>query len=209
MMLYTNTVDTKTLDLLKRLMALPVLAKFALVGGTNLSLQLGHRLSVDLDIFSNEDFIADEVLETVIQNFSSFELIRSSEKSFSGILENVKIDIILHKYDYLESVKVIDGIRLLSIPDIIPMKLNAMAQRGAKKDFWDIAELLNHYSIEEMLSFFVRKYKNHDYGYIIHSLYYFDDAEIETDPIDLKGVTWQEVKAKIKKATDEFVHRKL
>ena len=144
-MLYTNTVDTKTLDLLKRLMALPVLAKFALVGGTNLSLQLGHRLSVDLDIFSNEDFIADEVLETVIQNFSSFELIRSSEKSFSGVLENVKIDIILHKYDYLESVKVIDGIRLLSIPDIIPMKLNAMAQRGQKKDFWDIAELLNHY----------------------------------------------------------------
>ena len=81
-----------------------------------------------------------------------------------------------------------------------------MAQRGAKKDFWDIAALLNHYSVAEMLNFFEKKYKNSDYGYIVHALYYFEDAENQEDPIDLKGKTWSEVKQKIKQETDKFIH---
>ena len=55
-MLQTQTVDRDTLGLLKDLMATPELQQFALVGGTNLSLRLGHRLSVDLDLFTNEPF---------------------------------------------------------------------------------------------------------------------------------------------------------
>ncbi len=208
-MLYTNTVNAETLDLLKRLMALPVLKKFALVGGTNLSLQLGHRLSIDLDIFSNEDFLSSEIMPKVIEEFPDFKLIRSTEKSFSGIIENVKTDIILHKYEYLEPIKEVDGIRLLAIADIIPMKLGAMAQRGAKKDFWDIAILFNNYSIAEMLALFERKYKNSDYGYIVHALYYFDDAEKQEDPIDLKGITRQEVKRIIKEKANEYINRQL
>jgi hypothetical protein len=89
------------------------------------------------------------------------------------------------------------------------MKLGAMAHRGAKKDFWDIASLLDYYTIEDMLGFFAKKYSNTDYGYIVHSLYYFDDAELENDPIDLKNTKWVDVKNKIKKATDEFINRKL
>ncbi len=208
-MLYLNTVDQKTFDLLKHLMALPELSKFALVGGTNLSLQLGHRISIDLDLFSNVDFVSDELLLVIGRTFASFDLLNKTERSFSGLLENVKVDIILHAYDYINPVMEVEGIRLLSIPDIVAMKLGALSQRGAKKDFWDIAELLNHYSIAEMLEFFGQKYKNHDYGYVVHSLYYFNDAENQEDPIDLKGVTWQQVKEKIKRATDEFVSGKL
>lgn len=208
-MLYINTVEPKTLDLLKRLMALPELEKFALVGGTNLSLQLGHRISIDLDIFSNESFLSNDILPIITATFPSFDLLNKTEKSFSGLIERVKVDIILHAYNYINPIIEVDTIRLLSIPDIIAMKLGALAQRGAKKDFWDIAELLNHYSIAEMLEFFAQKYKNHDYGYIVHSLYYFDDAESQDDPIDLKGITWQQVKDKIKKATDDFIYRKL
>jgi predicted nucleotidyltransferase component of viral defense system len=208
-MLFTQTVNPKTLDLLQKLMHLLVLDKFMLVGGTNLSLQLGHRISIDLDIFSNQNFLSAEIIPDIQHHFSDFELIRSTEKSFSGTIEGVKIDIISHQYPYLNPVTEIDGIRLLSLPDIAAMKLGAMVQRGAKKDFWDIAELLNYYSIDEMLGFFERKYSNSDYGYIIHSLYYFDDAELENDPIDLKNVKWEDVKNKIKKATDEFINRKL
>ena len=208
-MLYTNTVSPETLDLLKRLMEFPKLSKFALVGGTNLSLQLGHRISIDLDIFSNEDFLSNDIVPEIINAFPSFDLIRSTEKSFSGFIEKVKVDIILHQYQYIEPIIEINGIRLLSIPDIIAMKLGALSQRGAKKDFWDIAELLNHYTIAEMLSFFAKKYKNHDYGYVVHSLYYFDDAENDTDPVDLKEITWQDVKTKIKQSADEFIYRKL
>lgn len=208
-MLYTNTVDNNTLSLLLRLMEWPVLGKFALVGGTNLSLQLGHRMSVDLDLFSNEEFLSEDIILTIDKIFPSFELIYRTEKSCMGIIEGVKVDMILHKYDYLQPIKEIEGIRLVSISDIIPMKLSAMAQRGAKKDFWDIAELLNHFTIAEMLELFGKKYKNHDYGYIVHSLYYFEDADNQEDPVDLKGVVWEQVKEKIKRAANEFVNRKL
>lgn len=208
-MLYTNTVDNNTLSLLLRLMEWPVLGKFALVGGTNLSLQLGHRISVDLDLFSNEEFLSEDIILAIDKIFPSFELIYRTDKSCMAIIDGVKVDIILHKYDYLEPIKEIEGIRLVSIADIIPMKLNAMAQRGAKKDFWDIAELLNHFTIAEMLELFARKYKNHDYGYIVHSLYYFEDADEQEDPVDLKGVVWEQVKEKIKGAVNEFVNRKL
>lgn len=208
-MLHKNTVKPETFDLLKRLMQLTALDKFALVGGTNLSLQLGHRISVDLDIFSNEEFLSREVIPKVTDSFPDFKLFHSTEKSFSGVMEGVKIDIVLHKYDYLEPIKEIDGVRLLSVADIIPMKLGALSQRGAKKDFWDIAELLNYHTIAQMLEMFAKKYKNHDYGYVVHSLYYFDDAENQENPIDLKGIRWQQVKDKIKKATDEFINRKL
>jgi hypothetical protein len=209
MTLHKNTVEPKTFDLLKRLMDFPEFKQFALVGGTNLSLQLGHRISIDLDIFSNESFLSNEILPQLAKTFQSFDLIRSTEKSFSGTIENIKVDVVLHQYEYINPIIEIEGVRLLSIPDIIAMKLGALSNRGAKKDFWDIAELLNHYTIAEMIDFFSRKYKNHDYGYVIHSLYYFEDAENQDDPIDLRGITWQEVKNKIKKAVDEFIYRSL
>lgn len=208
-MLYINTVQPQTFDLLKRLMLLSELKPFALVGGTNLSLQLGHRISIDLDIFSNTPFLSTELIPVISKTFPSFDILHSTQKSFSSLIDRVKVDIILHDYHNIEPILEIDGIRLLSIPDIIAMKLGALAQRGAKKDFWDIAELLNQYTIAQMLSFFAKKYKNHDYGYIVHSLYYFEDAERQEDPIDLKGVTWKQVKDKVKRATDEFVYHQL
>lgn len=208
-MLYINTVQPQTFELLNRLMLMPELKPFALVGGTNLSLQLGHRMSIDLDIFSNEPFLSNELIPVISKTFLSFDILHSTTKSFSGLIDGVKVDIILHDYEYIEPIIAIDNIRLLSIPDIIAMKLGALSQRGAKKDFWDIAELLNHFTIAQMLAFFEKKYKNHDYGYVVHSLYYFDDAERQEDPIDLKGITWKQVKEKVKRATDDFVNSQL
>ena len=68
-MLYTNTVKPETLDLLQRLMKLPELADFALVGGTNLSLRYGHRISVDLDLFTNNRFIPEELSQSLTEAF--------------------------------------------------------------------------------------------------------------------------------------------
>lgn len=89
---------------------------------------------------------------------------------------------------------------MLSIPDIIPMKLGAMARRGSKKDFWDIAYLLDHYTLSEMLDFFRRKYQNEDIGYIVMSLTYFNDAENQEDPIVYQITNWDNVKIKIREA---------
>ena len=125
------------------------------------------------------------------------------------LINGIKTDIILHEYPYLENIKEYDGIRFLSLPDIIPMKLGAVAGRGAKKDFWDIAELLNFYSIADMMRFYERKYRSDDIGYILRSLLYFEDAELQKDPISLKKITWLEVKENIEKAVKGFTGNKL
>ena len=208
-MLFTETVEPITLGILKELMQLPVLENFALVGGTNLSLKLGHRLSVDLDIFSNQDFESDLIIPAIKTKYANFEVLRQTKRSFAGIIDDLKIDIVLHPYPYLYEVEEIDNIRFLSIPDIIAMKLNAISKRGAKKDFYDLAYLLDLYSIEEMLVFFKRKYSNEEIGFVVHSMYYFTDAEPHTDPISLIGYTWEGVKRKVSKAVNKFIDRTL
>ncbi|MCK4565338.1 MAG: nucleotidyl transferase AbiEii/AbiGii toxin family protein [Verrucomicrobia bacterium] len=88
----------------------------------------------------------------------------------------------------------IEGIRMASLEDIAAMKLNAIANRGSKKDFWDYAELLTLFSRDEMLGFFAEKYSDENVWYVEKSLSYFEDAEEEPNPRDLKGRTWGDVK---------------
>jgi hypothetical protein len=80
------------------------------------------------------------------------------------------------------------------------MKLKALANRGSKKDFYDMVELLDHLSLPQMISYFAEKYPDTDPFTVIRSLAWFEDAEAEPDPISLKGVTWAAVKAKVSMA---------
>ena len=102
-----------------------------------------------------------------------------------------------YNFQLLEPVNVIDGIRLVSKKDIAAMKLNAIAGRGSKKDFVDVYQLLNEFSLIEMLSFYIQKYPNGSEFMVLKSLLYFDDAEIEPDPIMLIPITWSQVKERI------------
>jgi len=208
-MLFTNTLATETLALLKDLNGIPLLEKFPLVGGTNLSLRYGHRISVDLDLFTNEPFQPDELFTEIVKKFPQTVKIDQRGQSIWLSIKGVKVDLILHEYPYLEGIEVMDGIRILAVQDIIPMKLEAMATRGVKKDFWDIAELLNHFSLRQMLQFHQQKYANSDPGHIILSATYFADAEKErTNPLSLNGITWPQVKIKMQQAVDGLVKEK-
>ncbi|MCU0324079.1 MAG: nucleotidyl transferase AbiEii/AbiGii toxin family protein [Spirosomaceae bacterium] len=208
-MLFREAVEPRTLGILKDLMQLPALENFALVGGTNLSLRLGHRLSVDLDIFSNQNFESDEIIPEIKSIYNQFNIFRQTKRSFAGVIDDLKIDIVLHPYKYIENIEEIDGIRFVSIPDVVAMKLNAISKRGAKKDFYDLATLLDLYSIEEMLEFFKIKYQNEEIGFVVHSMYYFEDAEKQNDPISLINTTWPDVKLKVTNALDEFMNKNL
>ncbi|GAB2795753.1 nucleotidyl transferase AbiEii/AbiGii toxin family protein [Rhabdobacter roseus] len=209
-MLYTHTVKPETVDLLRRLMQLPELAAFALVGGTNLSLRYGHRISVDLDLFTHEPFVLEDVSQSLSKAFPQAIRLGQRRQSIWLVIEGVKVDIVLHEYPYLRGVEVIEGIRLVAVEDIIPMKLEAMATRGVKKDFWDIAELLEHYSLAQMLGWYQEKYQNNDIGHVVMSMTYFEDAELQKEnPQDLKGISWKQVKAKMKKAVATYVRNQL
>ena len=154
MTLFKNTVEDKTYQLLQKLMQIPELSEFVLVGVTNLSLKFGHRISIDLDLFTNEPFDTQEVFTGIITKLPQTVRIDERKQTIWLNIDGVKVDIILHRYLYLKPIEIIDGIRFMSIEDIIPMKLEAMATRGVKKDFWDIGELLNHYSLNQMFKYY-------------------------------------------------------
>ncbi len=102
-----------------------------------------------------------------------------------------------------------EGTRLLSIEDIIPMKLQAASNRNAKKDYWDIAALLKEYSLDKMLKIFTAKFPQIDIGFIIHSLTDFEKADTELDPDTYAGITWNEIKKKLIIAVRQYTKRLL
>lgn len=92
-----------------------------------------------------------------------------------------------------------DGIRLLELEDLIPMKLSAIAGRGAKKDFYDIYFLLEKFPLTQMLELFKKKYEPENTFHLLKSLTFFDDAELEPGLKSFRHIDWQEVKNKIVK----------
>jgi hypothetical protein len=157
-MLRTETVDPTTLELIKELQAKPYLNDFFLVGGTALSLYFGHRKSIDIDLFVNKPFDALDLLEKIQDDFS-YQLYFTAISTLKGSIREVNVDLISHRYPLLNPPLSVDGISLLSVADIIAMKLNAISISGQRsKDFIDIYFALEHFAIVDMLSFYKNKY---------------------------------------------------
>lgn len=176
-MLHTQTVAPQTLGLLKQLEAESRLAAFNLAGGTALALYLGHRVSVDLDLFTPESFDAGE-LEAFLSQRYGFQTAFRRPDTLKGMIDGVKIDCIAHKYAYLRQPYAESGIRLYSIEDIVAMKLSAIADDGSRlKDFVDIACLSTRIPFYEMLKCYERKFPQANVIRPFKALTYFDDID--------------------------------
>lgn len=195
-MLYLETVESSTLELLKKLQRLPVLEQTRLVGGTALALQLGHRKSIDLDFFGTVDCEAEYLRES-IAGIASLTILKESPHIHIYIVDGIKVDIVNYKYPWLGDVVLEQGLRLASVSDIAAMKITAIIGRGTKKDFIDIAFLLHHFSLEEILHFYAAKYNDSSVFMAMKSLAYFDDAEADPMPDMFVNQSWQQVKAYI------------
>ena len=195
-MLYLETVESSTLELLKKLQRLPVLEQTRLVGGTALALQLGHRKSIDLDFFGTVDCEAEYLRES-IAGIASLTILKESPHIHIYIVDGIKVDIVNYKYPWLDDVVLEQGLRLASVSDIAAMKITANIGRGTKKDFIDIAFLLHHFSLEEILHFYAAKYNDSSVFMAMKSLAYFDDAETDPMPDMFVNQSWQQVKAYI------------
>jgi len=205
-MLQTRTVEPGTLGLLKRLMSMPQLQHFYLVGGTALALQLGHRESVDLDLFTTELFDKGNLLDTLNETFGEVRIDSEGASMLITSINGIKVDFVKMIYPILFPAILDEGVRMLDIKDIAPMKLKAVTQRGSKKDFFDIFFLLEHLSIEEMLQLFKEKFKQHEVFHVVKSLSYFMDAENYADPnVFDPAVTWNHVKTTIQKAVKTII----
>ncbi|MEI6823655.1 MAG: nucleotidyl transferase AbiEii/AbiGii toxin family protein [Bacteroidota bacterium] len=210
-MLQYTTVLPATLELLKVLMQKKCLANFNLVGGTSLALQIGHRLSIDIDLFTINDFDTSEIVLELKEDLH-FDIVQQKPNTLTLNIEYpinsnqfIKVDILKYPYPLINDIIKIDGIRLLSIEDIIPMKLSAISNRGAKKDFYDIYFLLDKYSLKEMLELFSKKFPNINHFHLIKSLTYFNTADEDANPKVFKKLSWEQVKARIEKASSEIL----
>jgi predicted nucleotidyltransferase component of viral defense system len=204
-MLYTRTVEPRTFELLRNLMSLDILKDFYLVGGTALALQKGHRFSVDLDLFTTKLFDVSELKEALVNQFDDFVLTNESGQMMFALINNVKVDFVKMGYPTLFNPTIEDGVRMLDIKDIAPMKLKAIVQRGSKKDFFDLFYILQELKLIEVLDLYKKKFNQSEVFHVLKSLSYFEDAENDFDPILFdKNITWGHIKDTIKKEIYKF-----
>jgi len=203
-MLREETVEPATLGLLKKLVSLPELKQFRLVGGTALSLLFGHRKSIDLDLFTDQP-LEKEVLIPALEN--TFGAIIPTNDRFKSIyqctIQNIKVDFVSVKDPFLNPVQIIEEIPFADTKDLIALKLNAIKGRGVKKDFWDVAKLLEFYSMNELFQFYLERYSYDDPIVLKRSIVYFEDAENNIEPESLDDMTWKKVKKIIQKGLND------
>ncbi len=207
-MLHTETVEPGAFSILERLMRLNTLQDFSLVGGTALSLRYGHRRSIDIDLFYHQQFDHEIIIQSLIKEFGKGYSTESKSVRW-GIfcyINDVKVDIVYHPHAPISHIEVKENIRMYSDPDIIAMKINAILGRGNKKDFWDLYELLHHYSLEDMIGFHEKKFPEQNLLITIpQAITYFIDAEESEEPISLKGQSWNAVKKLIQQKVNTFL----
>jgi len=151
---------------------------YFLVGGTALSLQLGHRISDDIDLFTRQDINKDEILDFLNKNYNGkYQIVSSQNIIFQVVVNEVKVDFVKYNYEFIENIKTQNGINFLGKKDIAAMKLMAIANRGDQaKDFIDVYYLLKKMSLEKMFEYYKKKYNQNDINSIKRSLVYFDDV---------------------------------
>ncbi|HMQ46213.1 MAG TPA: nucleotidyl transferase AbiEii/AbiGii toxin family protein [Saprospiraceae bacterium] len=206
-MLQTATVHPTTLAILRKIMLTPLFDQFNLVGGTALALQIGHRISIDLDLFTLKPYDSQQIINNLLK-LGDLDILVDKPPFLQIRLDDVKIDFLQFPYPLVQDFVNIDDIRLVSIENIAIMKLLAIARRGVKKDFFDLFFILDQYTLSELVDSFVSKLPNIDMFHILKSLTYFDDAESDADPKMLLNVTWPKVKNTIRQKTLNYLSGK-
>lgn len=203
-MLRYQTVEPKTLDLLKSISSLPLFSKHRLVGGTALALIFGHRLSIDLDFFSTDPLDFEEILFS-IKTIGKVEVVSKSKFINSFFINDVKVDFVSLPYEWIDDPILENPIKLASIKDIAAMKLAAITNRGSKKDFIDIALLIKEVGLDNMILCYKEKYPDGMKMMVLRSLVYFEDAESQPDPVMLVDYNWSSIKQLILNATKQYI----
>jgi len=195
--MFTETISKKTARNLALLVKTKILQDAYLAGGTALALQIGHRVSYDLDFFTGKNF-RPQVFLKEINKIKSYHHERVGKGTILGSLDDVRFSLFYYPYPLLQkTIKFKEtGINLASITDIAAMKLAAVSERGTKRDFIDLYFILQNTSLDKILQFYDKKYKtlSSNLVHIKKSLVYFADAEGDPIPKMIISVSWREVK---------------
>lgn len=190
-----EVINQKTKRLLDDLVIKGVVDDFYLAGGTALSLQFGHRRSIDLDWFNAEKFNTQKLREQLLE-IGGINVESEEENTLNLILSGVKLSFLRYHYQLLFPLINWQDAKLADWRDIACMKLDAISSRGSKKDFIDLYFTLKRISFDELWKLFEKKYKDIKFNklHILKSINYFDDAEKEPAPMMLEEIDWEKIK---------------
>lgn len=202
--LHYETVKPILRSVLTELMTISEFEPFCLVGGTSLSLRFGHRISDDIDLFTDAEYNSidfHKLQEILRQRFPYCKGDCGDPVSFgaSYIVGNsdndaVKLDL-FYTDSHIRPTEKIENLRIASVDDIVAMKVDVVSRGGRKKDFWDLHELHSKYSIKEMIALHAERYPySHEEIEIIDKFSDFTVADSDPDPNCLKGNVWQFIK---------------
>ena len=174
------------------------ISSFYLAGGTALSLQIGHRQSIDLDFFSQHNFSNQKLIDS-LRKLGKFEIFEESHNTINGSLDNVKVSFLRYEYPLLKPPQKLFSFSVANIFDIAVMKLSAISSRGSKKDFVDLYFLLKHFSLADLFNGYREKYGTDvsNFYHLKKSLVFFEDAESQPLPKMIAQIDWEEIKRKI------------
>jgi hypothetical protein len=178
------------------------LENFFLVGGTALALQIGHRISIDFDLFTLTPFDEKEMLSSLEERYQ-FQMDFLSRNTLKGSIRGIKVDLITHKYPLVKPLIEIEHIRIAASEDIAAMKLNAITGNGTRlKDFIDIAYLSSSLTLSRMIDAYEEKYATRNPAMVIKALDYYNDINFN-EPIEMlkEKYKWEDIKKRLGEMT--------
>ena len=193
--MFTKALLPDTIRALKLASKIAIIKKSYLAGGTALALHMGHRYSVDLDFFTQEEF-DERILEQELKRLPEYKEEGKAWRTVWGKIGNTKFSLFYYQYPLIKKPTIFNDVPVLQKEDIAAMKIHALESRGVRRDFVDLYFLAKEFSMEQMLKFYDQKYGvlgSHIF-IILRSLDYFQEAEIDEMPKMIKKVSWDEVK---------------
>ncbi len=210
-MLQRESVDKRVLDSIFALQEKEYLKDFYLVGGTGLALIIGHRKSVDIDLFTSKDFDAEHILEKLESDFA-FHMDYLGGNTIKGSVAGIKVDLLARKYPLIGDTIEMEKFRIASMDDIAAMKINSVANDGTRvKDFIDLYFLITErgFTIDRLLENFKAKYSQRNALHALKSLVYFEDVNLNDWPVMIKNksISWDEIMIVLRNACEEYIRK--
>jgi predicted nucleotidyltransferase component of viral defense system len=207
--LYTNCLPEKGLNVLAKLKGIVNEYHFVLAGGTALALQIGHRLSVDLDFFTQQEFSTETLFQRMTKLGLRPEILQEEYGTLTTVIDGVKISMFHYPYPFIDIFVEVGGVSASGILDVAAMKVIAIGQRGAKRDFVDLYFILQNVPFWKIAENMVERFGTERINpvHIGKSLVYFNDADTDPEPkyIVRKVISWETIRIFFKKNVKQMV----
>ena len=195
--MFAATLPPGRFEVMERLARIQGLKNFYLAGGTAVALHLGHRISEDFDFFTSQEFDA-LLLRDELYNSGDFILTDIRSRTLHGIFSGVKVSFLYYAPLLVFPPINYHGCLIADLPDLAPIKLDTVGNRGSKKDFIDLFFISESIPLKDIFKLYEKKYAQWQINikHLILSLTYFEDAEKARDKIIMlkKSATWPEIK---------------